>query len=260
LGADRIELAGGEIVGVRAANPGPFTLDGTNSWIVGRDPAWLIDPGPALAEHTEALAAEIRSRGGLGGTALTHGHSDHSESIPAIRDRFPDARIAAATEGFDLLLEDGSSFGPLEVIATPGHAADHLTFAVDRVAFTGDLVLGEGSSLIVPYPGALADYLESLDRLRRRGFEVLAPGHGPPVFDAQAKLDEYISHRLDREQRLLAALDRGRRTADELLDDAWSDAPPALRAAAAATLAAHLDKLDDEGRLPDGVERPEIRL
>lgn len=128
------------------------------------------------------------------------------------------------------------------------------------MALTGDAVLGAGSSLIIPYPGALAAYLESLERLRRRGFQILAPGHGPPVFDVEAKLDEYIAHRRDRERRLLEALGRGRRTVADLLDDAWWDAPAALRPAAQATLAAHLDKLADEGRLPDGVERPEITL
>ena len=86
----RIEVPGrDDIVGIRAANPGPFTLSGTNSWIVGRDPAWLVDPGPALAEHVDALAAEIDRRGGLGGIALTHDHADHSEAVPALRDRFP---------------------------------------------------------------------------------------------------------------------------------------------------------------------------
>jgi glyoxylase-like metal-dependent hydrolase (beta-lactamase superfamily II) len=88
--------------------------------------------------------------------------------------------------------------------------------------------------------------------------DLLLPGHGPPVTDAAAKLDEYVAHRLDRERRLLAALDAGRRTVDELLDDAWSDAPAQLRPAAAITLAAHLDKLAEDGRLPDGVERPEV--
>jgi len=89
---------------------------------------------------------------------------------------------------------------------------------------------------------------------------VLCPGHGPPVDDAAAKLDEYISHRLDRERRLLEALDQGRRSVDELLDAAWSEVPPPLRGAATVTLAAHLDKLADEGRLPAGVERPSLRF
>jgi glyoxylase-like metal-dependent hydrolase (beta-lactamase superfamily II) len=256
----RVELLGGEILGLRAANPSPFTLEGTNSWLVGREPTWLVDPGPALGEHLEALTAEIDARGGLGGIALTHDHPDHAEAIPAIRERFPVAPLAAAQGEVTERLEEGSWFGPLVAIATPGHSADHLAFAVEGVALTGDAVLGVGSSLIIPYPGALAAYLESLERLRERDFDVLAPGHGPPVFEVEAKLQEYISHRLEREQRLLAALQRGRRSVGELLDDAWSDAPAALRPAAEATLAAHLDKLADEGRLPDGVERPRITL
>lgn len=227
---------------------------------MGHDPAWLIDPGPALPEHIDALRAEIAARGGLGGIALTHDHPDHDEAVPLLRERYPSVPVAAQRGEVDERHEGGSRFGPLEAIATPGHSVDHLAYAVGGVAFTGDAVLGQGSSLIIPYPGALAAYLESLQRLREREFEVLAPGHGPPVFEVQAKLDEYLEHRREREQRLLAALDRGRRSVDELLDDAWSDAPAALRPAAAATLAAHLDKLADEGRLPDGVERPQISL
>jgi glyoxylase-like metal-dependent hydrolase (beta-lactamase superfamily II) len=219
-----------------------------------------VDPGPALEEHIAALAAEIEARGGLAGIALTHDHPDHAEGVPAIRGRFPVAPLAAARGDVTERLEEGAWFGPLVAIATPGHSADHLAFATQGVALTGDAVLGVGSSLIIPYPGALAAYLEGLERLRERDFDVLAPGHGPPVFEVRAKLDEYISHRLEREQRLLAALDRGRRSVDELLDDAWSDAPAALRPATEATLAAHLDKLEDEGRLPDGVERPQISL
>jgi glyoxylase-like metal-dependent hydrolase (beta-lactamase superfamily II) len=259
-GSTRIELLGGRILGLRAANQGPFTLDGTNSWLVDRDPVWLVDPGPAREEHVAALIGEIDARGGLGGIALTHDHPDHAEAVAPIRQRFPEARFAAWRGEVTDRLEDGSWFGPLEAIATPGHAVDHLAFAVDGAVLAGDAVLGVGSSLIIPYPGALAAYLESLERLRHRGFEVLAPGHGPPVSDVTAKLDEYISHRLEREQRLLAALSRGRRSVSELLEDAWSDAPAVLRPAAEATLAAHLDKLADEGRLPAGVERPQITL
>src|SRR2546421_12201886 len=95
----RIEVPGHEIVGIRASNAGPFTLSGTNSWIVGREPAWLIDPGPALDEHIETLAAELAARGGLGGIALTHDHADHAEAVPAILERFRQAARAAAKGG-----------------------------------------------------------------------------------------------------------------------------------------------------------------
>ena len=122
--------------------------------------------------------------------------------------------------------------------------------------FSGDAVLGEGSVFIAPDPGALAAYLRGLERLRRRQLEILCPGHGPPVQDPDAKLGEYIAHRLDRERRLLAGLQAGARSVDDLLDAAWSDVPTLLRPAAAVTLAAHLDKLAEEGRLPDGVQRP----
>lgn len=258
--SERIELLQGELLGIRAANPSPFTLDGTNSWLVGRNPAWLVDPGPALEDHLRALSEEIRARGGLGGVALTHDHPDHAEALPAIRKRFPDAPVAAFQGAVDVRLRDGDRFGPFEALATPGHSPDHLAFLLDGAALTGDAVLGVGSTLLIPTPGALRSYLESLDRLEQRRPQLLAPGHGPPVFAVQAKLEEYRSHRLDRERRLVEALGRGRRTVADLLDDAWSDAPPALRPAAAATLAAHLDKLDEEGRLPEGVERPQVSL
>ncbi|MBV9367402.1 MAG: MBL fold metallo-hydrolase [Solirubrobacterales bacterium] len=253
-------MPGHEIVGIRAPNPGPFTLSGTNSWIVGRGPAWLVDPGPAIEEHVAAVSAEIERRGGLGGIALTHDHPDHTEAVPAIRARYPDAPLAAAHSAAAVVLADGDRFGPLEALVTPGHAPDHLAFVTGTAALTGDAVLGEGSVFIAPDPGALAAYLEGLKRLGRRRLDVLCPGHGPLVHDPQAKLAEYLTHRLDRERRLLAALEKGKRSVDELLDEAWSEVPAQLRPAAAVTLAAHLDKLADEDRLPDGVQRPSLQL
>lgn len=256
----RIELPGREIVAIRAPNPGPFTLSGTNSWIVGRDPGWVIDPGPQVASHLDAVAAEIRARGGLGGIVLTHDHPDHAQALPALRERFPRAPVAAARGEVDVRLSEGTPVGPLLPVALPGHSPDHFGFVAGDVLFSGDAILGQGSSLLTPYPGALRAYLEALERLRRRGFAVLAPGHGDPITDVEAKLEEYLAHRRERERRLIAALEAGRRTVDALLADAWSDAPASLRPAAAATLAAHLDKLAEEGRLPDGVERPEVSL
>jgi glyoxylase-like metal-dependent hydrolase (beta-lactamase superfamily II) len=154
------------------------------------------------------------------------------------------------------VLEEGTRFGPLEAVATPGHAPDHFALIFGPVAFTGDAVLGQGSVFIAPDPGALAGYLDALSRLRGRELELLLPGHGPAITDPAAKLDEYVAHRLDRERRLVAGIGAGARSVDELLDAAWSDVPPTLRPAAAVTLAAHLDKLAAEGRLPDGVQRP----
>lgn len=240
---------------LRADNPSPLTLSGTNTWIVGRDPAYVVDPGPALAEHIERLVATIDARGGLGGIALTHDHIDHSEGVEALRARRP-APLAGGRGVVDTRLVDGSRFGPLRALATPGHAPDHLALICERVCFTGDAVLGEGSVFIAPDPGALAGYLEGLRELRELDLDVLCPGHGPPIWEPRVKLDEYIDHRLERERLLLAALAAGRRSTAELLDAAWADVPAELRPLAAVSLRAHLDKLEEEGRLPEGVERP----
>ncbi|MDQ6731293.1 MAG: MBL fold metallo-hydrolase [Actinomycetota bacterium] len=251
-----VEISDADAVGVRAANPSAFTLTGTNSWLVGRDPAWLIDPGPVLAGHLEALAGEIGRRGGLGGIALTHDHFDHSEAVPVLQGQFPGTPLAAGRGESDARLQPGARFGPLEAVATPGHAPDHFALLFGDVAFTGDAVLGQGSVFIAPDPGALAGYLEGLARLRARALRLLAPGHGPIVDSPAAKLDQYVAHRLERERRLLQALAGGARSVPELLRGAWSEVPEVLRPAATVTLAAHLDKLDDEGRLPAGVQRP----
>jgi glyoxylase-like metal-dependent hydrolase (beta-lactamase superfamily II) len=256
---DRLQPAGADIIGIRADNPGPLSLSGTNTWIVARDPAWLVDPGPDLPAHLEALDAELARRGGLGGIALTHDHIDHVEALDAMRARHPGVPVAAARGDVDVRLGDGARFGPLEVVPTPGHAPDHLAFVYGASALTGDAVLGEGSVFIAPDPGALRAYLAALARLRECRLDVLCPGHGPLVHDPAAKLEEYIAHRLDRERWLVAALDAGLRGAAELLDAVWDDAPAQLRPLAAITLAAHLDKLAEEGRLPDGVQRPQVR-
>jgi glyoxylase-like metal-dependent hydrolase (beta-lactamase superfamily II) len=245
--ADRLQSNG--VLRLRADNPGPLTMSGTNSWVVGRDPAWVVDPGPALAEHRRALATSLSQRGGLGGIVLTHDHIDHAEGVGALRERFP-APLAAGRGPADIELSDGARVGPFEAIHAPGHAPDHFVFIVDGVCFAGDAVLGEGSVFIAPDPGALAGYLDALERLRERDLEVLCPGHGPPIWTPRERLTEYIEHRLDRERRLVAALAEGRRSTEELLDAAWSDVPAQLRPLAAVTLAAHLDKLADEGRLP----------
>jgi glyoxylase-like metal-dependent hydrolase (beta-lactamase superfamily II) len=249
-------LAGLDIAQVTADNPGPFTLQGTNTWLVGRDPCWVVDPGPALAAHLERVLSDARDRGGIGGIAVTHDHGDHVDGVAALREAAGGPPVGAARFPADRRLADGDRFGPLEVVGTPGHAPDHLAFVAGDACFTGDAVLGEGSVFVEPDPGALRGYLAALGRLRALDLAVLCPGHGPLVLDPAAKLDEYVAHRLDRERRLEAALADGLRAVDDLLDRVWSDAPSSLRAAATVTLAAHLDKLDEEGRLPAGVERP----
>src|SRR5436309_5882889 len=173
MGSTRIPVPNHDIVGIRAANPGPFTLSGTNSWLIGREPTWLVDPGPDLAEHVSALDDEIGQRGGLSGIALTHDHPDHTGALGPLRERYAPAPVAAARGDVDVLLAGGSVIGPLEALFTPGHARDHLAFLAGAAAFTGDAVLGEGSVFVAAYAGALRAYLDGLERLRRRELDVL---------------------------------------------------------------------------------------
>jgi glyoxylase-like metal-dependent hydrolase (beta-lactamase superfamily II) len=245
-----------DILRVRAENPSPLTLTGTNTWVVGRSPAWVVDPGPLIDAHLRRLIAAIEERGGLGGVVLTHDHHDHSEAVETLLEVLP-APLAAGRGEVDVKLTEGLRFGPFEALHAPGHAPDHYVLIADRACFTGDEVLGDGSVLISPDPGALAGYLSALRRLRSRDdFDVLLPGHGEIVWQAREKLDEYIAHRLDRESRLIGALGEGMRTVPELLDAVWGEVPAELRPAATATLAAHLDKLEEDQALPSGVQRP----
>jgi len=241
-------LDGLDVARVRAENPGPYTLSGTNTWVVGRDPAWVIDPGPDLTDHLDAVAAEVEARGGAGGIAVTHDHGDHVEGLLALRERLGRPQVGARRFAADVRLGDGDRFGPLAVHAVPGHAPDHLAFVAGGACFTGDAVLGEGSVFVAEDLGA---YLEALEHLRSLALRVICPGHGPPVWDPRAKLDEYLAHRRERERRLLEALGDGLREEDELLDAVWDDAPAALRPAAAVTLGAHREKLREEGRWPE---------
>jgi glyoxylase-like metal-dependent hydrolase (beta-lactamase superfamily II) len=211
-----------------------MTLTGTNSYVVGSDPAYVIDPGPDAEGHVATLSAEADRRGGLGGILLTHSHADHAAAAPML-----DAPVIEA--------------GPFQVVPTPGHSADHVCFVLDRVCFTGDLILGEGSTFVPADGGSLAAYLDSLQRVADLDVGLLCPGHGPYVTDPAAKVREYIDHRLDRERKLVAALERGERSRARLLDAAWDDVPDELRPAAAAVMQAHLEKLEAEGRLPDGL-------
>jgi glyoxylase-like metal-dependent hydrolase (beta-lactamase superfamily II) len=229
------------VILVRADNPSALTLEGTNTYLVD---GWVIDPGPDDEAHVDAL---LQAAGGrIDGIAITHAHADHDGAAPALAERAGGVPVVRPS--------DGDEVGPLRAIATPGHSADHVSYVLDgRVGFTGDAVAGRGSVFIAADGGGLGPYLDGLRRLRDLDLEALCPGHGPVVHDPRAKLDEYIEHRLDRERKLVAALERGLSEPDDLLDAAWDDVDwslsPYLRWAAGQTLEAHLEKLRAEGRL-----------
>jgi glyoxylase-like metal-dependent hydrolase (beta-lactamase superfamily II) len=228
----------GEIVRVVAPNPGPMTLAGTNTFLYGSDPCVVIDPGPDDVGHLEVVREAAEGLGGIGLVLLTHSHGDHADGAERL--------------GVEVKLpRDGEEHAGLRALATPGHAADHVCFmARDGVCFSGDLVLGEGSTFVPPDGGSLAAYMDSLRLLQAQEIELICPGHGPWITDPAAKLAEYIEHREMRERRLIAALQRGERSKEALLAEVWDDVPERVRPAAALVMEAHLQKLDAEGLLP----------
>ena len=227
-----------EISRIVAPNPGAMTLAGTNTYLYESDPCLVIDPGPDIASHLEAIRAAAEERGGIGVVLLTHGHGDHADGAERLG-------VEVVRPG------DGEEHGGLRAVATPGHAPDHVCLLTeDGVCFSGDLVLGEGSTFVPPDGGSLIAYMDSLRRMQAEPIELICPGHGPWIEDPAAKLAEYVEHREMRERRLLGALERGERSRKALLAEAWSDVPAELRPAAEIVMQAHLEKLEVEGRLP----------
>lgn len=229
------------VVRIRADNPSPMTLDGTNTYVAE---GWVIDPGPDDERHLEAVLAAAGGR--IEGIVLTHDHFDHSQGAP---------RLAALARGVPIRHPGaGDDAGPFAAIASPGHSRDSVCLLYGRICFSGDTVLGEGSVFIPGDGGGLTGYLAALERLLELELDAICPGHGPVVWDPHARVRHYIDHRLERERKVLDAIEAGARSDDEILERAWDDAPidtvPMLRAAAAATLDAHLSKLREEGRLP----------
>jgi glyoxylase-like metal-dependent hydrolase (beta-lactamase superfamily II) len=241
-----------EILRLVAPNPGPMTLDGTNTYLYGSGPCAVIDPGPDDPGHIEAVRAAAEERGGIGIVLLTHGHGDHAAGAERLAGAA--AEMGEGGSPSVVLPKDGEEHAGLRAIATPGHAADHICLlAADRVCFSGDLVLGRGSTFVPPDGGSLAAYMDSLRRMQAEPIDLICPGHGPWIEDPAAKLAEYVEHREMRERKLLAALERGERSREALLAEAWDDVPQELLPAAAMVMEAHLAKLEAEDRLPGGL-------
>lgn len=242
-----------EILRLIAPNSGPMTLEGTNTYLYGSDPCTVIDPGPDDRGHLELVWEAAADRGGIGFILLTHRHGDHADGAEALATAAAEKRAlkagGAAWKPEVVLPCDGEEYGGLRAVATPGHAPDHVClFTPDRVCFSGDLVLGAGSTFVPPDGGSLAAYMDSLRRMQAEAIELICPGHGPWIEDPAAKLAEYVEHREMRERRLLIALERGERSREALLAEVWDDVPAEVRPVAAMVMQAHLDKLEAEGR------------
>ena len=239
------------VVRVLAPNPSVATLEGTNTWVVGDDPTIVIDPGPAIDEHLDEVA---RAAGRVAHVLVTHDHEDHAAGAMAFA-RLVGADVTAWRVPEAGKLHDGQGFtaGGVELIAmhTPGHSADHVVFsdAGSGALFTGDAVLGRGSSFIDAPDGDLAKYLSSLRRMLERDPRTIYPGHGPVVLDAKAKLREYLEHRAEREEQIIAGLAAGDRTVDALVERIYAEHPPDVQELAARSVTAHLQKLETEGRV-----------
>ncbi len=244
---------------VLAGNPGPMTLDGTNTWVLvppGSTRALVVDPGPADPTHLAAVVAAAGERGAaVGEILLTHGHADHSEGAPDLAEltgapvRALDIRHRLGSEGLaqgDVVAYDGLE---LHVVATPGHTADSLSFVLVGPAapalLTGDTVLGRGTTMIAYPEGDLGDYLTSLHRLRELaggtpGVAAVLPGHGPVLTDPVAAIEGYLAHRQERLTQIAAALAAGARTAPEVVAVVYADVDRALWPAAEQSVRAQL--------------------
>lgn len=232
---------------VVAPNPGPYTGPGTNTWILDAGPvALVIDPGPDDDSHLAALERRLGGKT-VGVVLVTHSHPDH---LP-LAERLARRHKASVLRFPGLGDGDVVRAGNLSVTAlhTPGHSADHLCFllADDGAIFTGDLILGRGSSMVTFPEGDVAAYLDSLDRLAALEPRILFPGHWDPVSDAMGKIAEYRAHRLEREAQILAEVRRREGTATDLTRRVYGDLEEKLMLAAEMTLRAHLKKLVDDG-------------
>ena len=229
-----------------APNPGPFTLDGTRSYVVGGDPVAIIDPGPRIESHISALTEAVAQVGAVA-ILLTHDHDDHAAGAARLADR---TGGSIHGPGADHALTDGqhipTSGGDLVAISTPGHARRHFCFHHPATAsiFVGDLILGDGDTTwIGEYRGAVAHYLRSLERLDALGARTLHPAHGPAIHAAAGAIARFRAHRLRRIEQVRRAVANGHAGAPAITLQVYGPLPPKIRAMAEAGVVAMLDYL-----------------
>ena len=239
---------------VTANNPGPFTFLGTGTYIVGRGEVAVIDPGPAMDDHLDAILSATQGER-ITHILVTHHHADHSPLARSLSLRTGAAVHGCAVKravaeddiqleaGYDHFVPDismcggGQVAGPgwtLEAIPTPGHTSNHICYALaeENALFSGDHIMGWSTTVITPPDGDMTDYLASLERVRARDFATLWPTHGPPITEVRPFIDAYIAHRRERERQILDRLAAGDRTIAEMVPTAYAQVDPKLWPAA----------------------------
>ena len=253
------------IARVLAHNPSAFTYYGTQTYLLGTEAVAVIDPGPDLPEHVEALVAAIGGRPVVA-ILCTHTHRDHSPASRALAERTGAPIIGCAPlamegtgleAGFDAdyspdrVLADGEAIEiegkPIVAVATPGHTSNHLCFAHRGALFSGDHVMGWSTTVVIPPDGEMAAYMASLDKLRRRDDRIYYPAHGPAIDNPQQYVRHLIGHRMQREKQILRLLGERARDIPALVASAYPGLDPRLVAAAGASVLAHLLDLERRG-------------
>ena len=245
-----------------ADNPGIMTLQGTNQYVVGKESVVVIDVAFSADSNLDGIIEQVEAMGAkkIEKILITHIHSDHCAGAVALKKRSgAKLGIHRSRKGYlggeDFQYDDNDriSFGggELHVLHTPGHESGHCCFyeGGDRVLFSGDNILGYGTAVIHPPDGNMTDYLKSLERLLGFDISLILPGHGPLVGKPEAKIREYIKHRMEREQQVLAALRSGRQTIGDITQLIYKDVSAALQRVAEFSVQAHLEKLMREGRV-----------
>jgi endoribonuclease LACTB2 len=254
-------------------NPGPFTGPGTNTYLIGTGTRpILLDTGIGVAKWAENLPVGMRQHchaDELDRIVVTHAHRDHIGGVkdahrlfgevPVLKRPWPGQDdpagipVTAIDQGADVTTEGAT----LRAVFTPGHAPDHLCYVLgeEKALFTGDVVLGAGTTIIPDGTGDLGQYMDSLRRLLELEVETIYPAHGPVIRDAKKKLREYIAHRELRERQVIAALQDGPREVIEIVKVIYTDVPEFLHPAAAQSMRSHLRKLHKDGRVVEDENR-----
>ncbi|MGH7773861.1 MAG: MBL fold metallo-hydrolase [Candidatus Binatia bacterium] len=251
-----------------AANPGYMTLEGTNQYLLGRDEITVIDVALPSEQNVNGILEAVEAMGGkkIEKILLTHIHRDHSGGALALKKRsgakLGISRLRAGyLGGEDFTYADGDKIpydgGELVVVHTPGHESGHCCFYQPKhqILFTGDHILGRGTTVIPPPDGDMALYIQSLEKLLKLKILSLLPGHGPAAEDPYGKIKEYIEHRLMREQEVLRSLQNGHHTIPAITAAIYVGTPAALLSVARRSVEAHLLKLIKEGRVGKEGER-----